>query len=306
MEYIKETTDFKIDYNTAITLGKFDGLHKGHELLIENLIRISNEKNFKSVAFTFDIPPVKLVNDSKTSNNKVITTNNEKHFIFEQTGLDYLIECPFKKEIMMMQPVDFIEWMVNSLNVKYFIVGEDFKFGYKRQGDFRTLKEYSKKYNYDVLVIKKIKDNQRDISSTYIREEILAGNIEKANALLGYEFFVKSKIVQGNKIGRTIGIPTINMILPENKILPPNGVYITAVNVDDKWYRGVTNVGKKPTISDNNPIGIETYIIDFCQDVYGKEVYISFLSHIREERKFASIDELKQQMTADIEIAKKW
>ena len=96
------------------------------------------------------------------------------------------------------------------------------------------------------------------------------------------------------------------MILPENKILPPNGVYITAVNVDDKWYRGVTNVGKKPTISDNNPIGIETYIIDFCQDVYGKEVYISFLSHIREERKFASIDELKQQMTADIEIAKKW
>ncbi|WP_029067368.1 bifunctional riboflavin kinase/FAD synthetase [Lachnobacterium bovis] len=306
MEYIRETIDFKVANDTAITLGKFDGLHKGHELLIENLIKISNEKNLKSVAFTFDIPPVKLVKEDKLSQNKVITTNDEKHYIFEKTGLDYLIECPFRKEIMMMSPIDFIKWMVKSLNVKYFIVGEDFKFGYKRQGDYITLKEYSKQFGYKVLVITKIKDEQRDISSTYIREELLSGNIRKANSLLGYEFFVKSKVIQGNKIGRTIGIPTINMILPPNKILPPNGVYVTSVNVDEKWYRGVTNVGCKPTISDNNPIGIETYIIDFCQDIYGKEVYVSFLDFIREERKFNSIEELKHQMISDIEIAKKW
>lgn len=303
MEYIRHTLDFHIEEPTVITLGKFDGLHRGHELLMNELLERSSCYGYRTVVFTFDIPPRKQISDPAA---RVLTTNEEKHYIFESTGVDYLIECPFTQEVMTMEPEAFIEWMVTALHVKCFVLGEDFHFGHNRAGDYHILKKFGKTYGYETIVMEKVKEDGRDISSSYVREEIVKGNIPKANHLLGYEYFIKSTVVHGRKLGRTIGIPTINMILPEEKLLPPNGVYVTRVLVGEKWYMGVSNVGRKPTVADNHPIGVETYIIDFCQNVYGKEIVVQFLDHIRPEIKFASIEELKYQMNCDVVTAKKY
>lgn len=297
MEFINKTLDFHVAEPSVITMGKFDGLHRGHETLIEILKEKNASEGLKSIVFTFDIPPKSEVTGVEA---KVLTTNEEKRYIFEEAGVDYLIECPFTKEVMCMEPRAFVEWIVKSLNVKCIVVGNDFHFGHKRAGDYQLLQEMSKELSYEVIVLNKLKEDNRDISSTFIREEIAKGNIKKANHLLGYSYFVKGKVVHGKKIGRTIGIPTVNLILSEDKLLPPFGVYATRIQVKDKEYFGVTNVGRKPTIAGNNPIGVETYIIDFSQDVYDEIITVRFTEFLRPEKKFDSIEDLKYQMSADI------
>lgn len=296
MKYIRNTTDFYIEENTVLSLGKFDGIHRGHELLLEHMARKKSEGLLGAI-FTFDIPPRRNVEHVEA---KVLTTNEEKMHIFEQLGIDYLIECPFTKEIMCMEAEEFIRKIVTQLHVKCIVVGEDFHFGHNRRGDYRMLSEYAMQYGYEVIVVKKMQEDARDISSTFVREEIMKGNIEKANHLLGYRYFVTSVVKHGNQIGRTIGMPTINQIPPAEKLLPPNGVYITEVYIDEKKYRGVTNVGCKPTVGEENPIGVETHLLDFAGDVYDKLVTVEFISRVREERKFSSIEELKCQMQNDI------
>ena len=199
-----------------------------------------------------------------------------------------------------MEPEDFIRMLVEKLNVKCIVAGEDFHFGHNRRGDYQMLKKYAPVYGYEALILSKMKEDERDISSTFVREEIMAGNIEKANHLLGYRYFVTGMVKHGNQIGRTIGIPTINLIPPEEKLLPPFGVYVTEVFIDDKRYYGVTNVGCKPTIKGNNPVGVETHLLDFREDVYEKVVTVEFLTMIREERRFDSIEKLQEQMMNDI------
>lgn len=297
MQYIHNTFDFKIEEDTVITLGKFDGLHRGHELLMENLLNWREKYRYKAVVFTFDIPPRQQVNGVDT---RVLTTNEEKRAIFERSGVDYLIECPFTPEVMCMEPKAFIEWMVNALHARCFVIGNDFRFGHNRAGDYEVLRQYAAEFGYEVVVLDKIQEDGRDISSTYIREEIGQGNIEKANNLLGYEFFAKSMIIHGKQLGRKIGIPTINMEFPPEKLLPPNGVYVTRVLMDGVWHKGVTNVGCKPTVSDSHLIGVETHILDFSGNVYGKEAEVCFLHYIRPEQKFASIEELQAQMERDV------
>ena len=296
MEYIRNTTDFYIEENTVLSLGKFDGIHRGHELLLEHLAA-KKEDGLAGVIFTFDIPPRRNVEQIEA---KVLTTNEEKMHIFEQLGIDYVVECPFTKEIMCMEAEDFIEKIVRQLHVKCVVVGEDFHFGHNRRGDHQMLSKYATQYGYEVIVVKKMQEDARDISSTFVREEIAMGNIEKANHLLGYRYFVTSVVKHGNKIGRTIGIPTINQLPPEEKLLPPNGVYISEVYIDEQRYRGITNVGCKPTIEGKNPIGVETHLLDFRGDVYDKLVTVEFISRVREERRFESIDALKEQMQNDI------
>lgn len=303
MEYIRKTLDFCIEEPTAVTLGKFDGLHRGHELLMKTVLKCKEKHGVASVAFTFDMPPRNRVEEIVAN---VLTTNDEKQYIFEKQGLDYLVECPFTAEVMAMEPKAFIEWIVKSLNMKYVVVGDDFRFGCKRAGDYHTLQEYEKEYGYQTIVLDKLKDSNRDISSTYVREKIAEGNIRKANELLGYNYFIKSEIVHGKQLGRRIGIPTINMILPADKLLPPNGVYVTEVLIDGQKYMGVTNVGCKPTVSDESIVGVETYIDNFHEDLYGQKIVVSFIEFLRTEMKFGSIEELKAQMESDIEVSKRY
>ena len=293
MIYLRGTTDFNIEESTVITFGKFDGIHRGHRLLLDTVLE-KKADDLKAVVFTFDIPPRKKVEDDR---GDVLTTNEEKMHIFENIGIDYVVECPFTEEIRNMDAVDFIRMMVEKLHVKYMVVGTDFHFGHNRMGDYQLLLEYADKFGYEVQVIEKIQSDGRDISSTYIREYIKEGNIEKANELLGYSFF-------GNEIGRTIGFPTVNLVPEADKLLPPFGVYITRILIGGEEYCGITNVGCKPTIEGDNPIGVETHVLDFYDDVYDMAVEVEFLHRIRAEVKFASIDELKAQLQQDIKIAR--
>ena len=300
MIYLRGTTDFNIEESTVITFGKFDGIHRGHRLLLDTVLE-KKADDLKAVVFTFDIPPRKKVEDDR---GDVLTTNEEKMHIFENIGIDYVVECPFTEEIRNMDAVDFIRMMVEKLHVKYMVVGTDFHFGHNRMGDYQLLLEYADKFGYEVQVIEKIQSDGRDISSTYIREYIKEGNIEKANELLGYSFFVQGTVEHGNEIGRTIGFPTVNLVPEADKLLPPFGVYITRILIGGEEYCGITNVGCKPTIEGDNPIGVETHVLDFSDDVYDMAVEVEFLHRIRAEVKFASIDELKAQLQQDIKIAR--
>ncbi|MCI8484774.1 MAG: bifunctional riboflavin kinase/FAD synthetase [Lachnospiraceae bacterium] len=305
MEYIKQSITFEIKEPTVLSLGKFDGLHRGHELLMAYMEEKKREReDLKAVIFTFDIPPREQIQNVQA---QVLTTNQEKEQLFESVGIDYLIECPFTPEIRSMEPEKFIETIVTRLHVKYLVVGTDFRFGHKRRGDYRMLLEYADRYGYEVKVIEKMQEAGRDISSTYIREEIAAGHMEKANELLGYEFFVEGRILQGKKIGKAVlGIPTINLIPPRDKLLPPFGVYVTETEYQGKKYPGITNVGCKPTIEGENPVGVETHLFDVTENMYGAEVKVSFLSRVREERKFDSLEALKRQMKQDIQYGRNY
>lgn len=303
MEYIKGTTAFKTEEPTVLSLGKFDGLHRGHELLMDYVFKKKKE-GLKAAIFTFDIPPRKNVEHMAA---KVLTTNEEKSRLFERIGIDYLIECPFTREVMNMEPELFIETIVKQLNVKCMVVGKDFHFGHNRRGDYQMLLQYAPKYGYEVEVVDKMQEDGRDISSTFVREQIVAGNMEKANDLLGYQYFVEGTILHGKKMGKAVlGIPTINLIPPEEKLLPPFGVYISITEWNGKRYPGITNVGCKPTVEGKNPVGVETHIFDFDEDIYGKEVKVSFLSKVREEKKFASLEALKEQMAHDVAVGKQY
>ena len=300
MIYLRGTTDFNIEESTVITFGKFDGIHRGHRLLLDTVLE-KKADDLKAVVFTFDIPPRKKVEDDR---GDVLTTNEEKMHIFENIGIDYVVECPFTEEIRNMDAVDFIRMMVEKLHVKYMVVGTDFHFGHNRMGDYQLLLEYADKFGYEVQVIEKIQSDGRDISSTYIREYNKEGNIEKANELLGYSFVVQGIVEHGNEIGRTSGFPTVNLVPEADKLLPPFGVYITRILIGGEEYCGITNVGCKPTIEGDNPIGVETHVLDFSDDVYDMAVEVEFLHRIRAEVKFASIDELKAQLQQDIKIAR--
>lgn len=303
MKYIRQNMTFFIQEPTVLSLGKFDGLHRGHELLLEYMAKKKQEQpELKAVVFTFDIPPREQIENIST---QVLTTRMEKEQLFQKMGIDYVIECPFTREIMCMEPEEFIRRIAVNFHVKYMVVGTDFRFGYKRRGNYQMLMDFAEQYGYRVEVLDKIRENGRDISSTFVREEIASGNIEKANELLGYEFFVEGEVLHGRKIGKAVlGIPTINLIPPTDKLLPPFGVYVTETEWKGQCYPGITNVGCKPTIQGENPVGVETHLFDFTEDLYGEEVQVRFLKHVRKEQKFDSLDALIAQMEQDIQYGR--
>lgn len=305
MKYIRHSMTFEIEGPTVLSLGKFDGLHRGHELLMEYMAeKKREEKDLKAVIFTFDIPPLERVKDIQA---QVITTAAEKEMLFKQAGIDYVIECPFTRQVMCMEPEAFIHKIVTSCHVKHIVAGTDFHFGHNRRGDYRMLKAFAPKYGYDVKVVDKIQEDGRDISSTFVREEIMAGNIKKANSLLGYAFFVEGCVILGRQMGkRILDVPTINLLPAEDKLLPPFGVYITETEWRQRRCPGITNVGRKPTVEGENPIGVETHLFDVSEDLYGENVRIRFLEFVRPEQRFPSLTELKEQMQRDIAYGKRY
>ncbi|MBO5153619.1 MAG: bifunctional riboflavin kinase/FAD synthetase [Eubacterium sp.] len=291
---------FHIDEPTALTIGKFDGLHRGHEELLSHLLEKQNE-DLKSVVFTFDIPPKKL---TEGDGQRLLSTNSEKQVLFAERGIDYLVLCPFTPEVMCMEPEDFVDWIVTNLNVKRIVVGEDCCFGHNRRGDHKLLAQLAGRYGYELKVVRKLKFEGRDISSTYIREEIKKGNMEIATQMLGHPYSIDGTVETGNQIGRTIGIPTANIEAEPVKLLPPFGVYAATIDIHGERYYGIANIGRKPTIKpkegDRNPIGVEMHILNFHEDIYREPVRISFYVYERPEIKFDSISDLKAQIKKDI------
>lgn len=323
MEYIRKTTDIQIQEPTVVSLGKFDGFHLGHKLLLSQMLKKARE-GLTPVMFTFDVPPKAIVSQEISG---VLTTNEEKASVFAESGIRYLIEYPFTDAVRAMEPEDFLRMLVEKLHVKCVVAGKDFCFGHNRSGTYRTLLELGPKYGFEAIILDKKEYEHREISSTFIREEILAGHMERANLLLGYEYFVRGTVVHGRALGRTIGIPTINLLPPPEKLLPPFGVYVTQVRVIgetdlgcDTCHRqreegerqcegatclcGITNIGKKPTIEGVNPVGVETHIFNYQKELYDREVEIRFLNFLRKEQKFASVEALTEQVKKDMEAAK--
>lgn len=301
MRYYNRLEDIVQDKKTVITLGKFDGIHRGHQKLLNEVHRRAREENLQTVLFTFDVSPQTRIGKKDYC---VIVTNSEKKEFVEKFGIDIMIECPFTDQVRNMEAEDFVEKiLVNRLKAKALVIGDDFGFGKGRKGTPAFLKAMEKKYGYTVDIIEKEKDGDKDISSTYVREELLKGNIEKANGLLGYRFFIAGEIIHGMHIGTGLGFPTINIVPDKEKILPPNGVYATVTEVDGREYNSITNIGVKPTV-DGKTLGVETFIYDFDGSLYGKKAYVRLLKFIRQEKKFSSIDELKKQVDKDIEFGR--
>lgn len=296
MQYIKGTTDFKFS-NSVVSLGKFDGMHRGHRKLIEKLNK-EKQSGQLSVVFTFDVPPKKIISGSPT---KCILTKDEKKQVHETLGVDVLIEYPFNSETASMQPEEFVkDILVDKLGVSLVVVGKDFRFGKNRSGDINTLKSLGNKYGFRVFALEKEKYRFRDISSTLIKKEIENGRIKDANRMLGYNFVVVGEVVYGNQLGNKIGFPTINIVPCPEKLMPLDGVYQTEVEIDDRTYKGITNVGYKPTVNNEKTRNIETHIFDFNGNIYGKTVTVRFEKFIRKEKKFSSVEELKKQIEKDI------
>lgn len=298
MKILHDFDELKINYNTAVTVGKFDGLHTGHSVLLDYIAQ-NKKDDMKSCVVTFDKNPSGVILDE---NEKLIMTRDEKVALFRERGVDIVIEVSFDEKFMKLSPKDFILLLVEKLNMTYMVVGDDFRFGYKGAGDASALEKYATEYGFELDVINKIKSGNREISSTYIREEIANGDIERANSLLGYPYYIIGNIVHGNGIGaKTIGRATINMIPSEEKLLPRCGVYITEVYLEGRKYHGVSNVGYKPTIIEaEKKLGIETHILDFEHEVYDKTAKIVFYRYLREEKRFENIDVLKKQIENDV------
>lgn len=295
MRYERDFRNLQLTENTVLSLGKFDGLHRGHGLLMDAVLEKA-KTGLKACVFTFDIPP----NQAMDGEQQVITTNEEKKRLFGERGIDCLIECPFTEEIKHMEAERFIEEIVSRLCARWIVIGTDFHFGHGRRGDHELLQSYAGHYGYSVQAVPKIQYKGRDISSTYIREELAKGNMELANELLGYPYFIQGKIIHGNQVGRKIGFPTANIQPPAQKLLPPFGVYISRIWIDGQQYSGITNIGRKPTIQGSNPVGAETYIYGFEGDAYGKEARVDILHFERPEMKFEGVEGLRRQLEKDI------
>ncbi|HIQ97253.1 MAG TPA: bifunctional riboflavin kinase/FAD synthetase [Candidatus Limivivens merdigallinarum] len=292
MEYLSGLSGLYIYEETAVTLGKFDGLHRGHQKLIKRTMGYQRQ-GYKSTVFTLDF-----------GRKEMLLTGEERREILEKKGVSYLIDCPFLPEVASMEPEDFIQSvLVDKLHAKKIVVGEDFHFGHNRKGDARLLKELEHIYEYEAEIVRKEKEGDREISSTYIREEIAKGNMEAAGRLLGYPYFVSGEVLHGRHIGSRLLVPTTNLVPTTRKLLPPNGVYISRTLVNGREYGGITNIGYKPTVGEKFR-GVETYMFDFDEDLYGCDITVQLLKFLRPEKKFDSIDLLREQMKQDIGVGR--
>lgn len=298
---MNDTLDFSIPEESAVTLGKFDGIHKGHQKLMKKILE-KKAQGLSSVVFTFEQMPGTCF----YGKGRTILTKKERREHLERMGIDYMIECPFVPEVIKMEPERFVkEILADQLHARYIAVGPDFRFGHDRKGGITLLKELAPVYGYEVEVFEKECLEDQVISSTYIRSMLENGEMEMVRKLLGYPYYVSGIVVHGHEIGRTLGIPTINLLPEEEKMLPPNGVYLTKTQFGEETRLGITNIGVKPTISGEEAKGIETHLFDFTGDLYGKKVTVKFYAFERLERRFESLEKLKKQLEEDVCWGKK-
>jgi len=216
-------------------------------------------------------------------------------------GVDILIEYPLNEISASIEPEAFVkEVLKDKMNMSYLAAGYDLSFGHKGAGNAELLRKLAPELDFELKIIEKVCDEGREISSTFIREEVEKGAMSHVARLLGEPYMIIGQVVHGAKLGRKIGMPTINLLPEKEKMLPPNGVYYSRTRIGDKEYKSITNIGKKPTVSNEEQIGVETYLYEFEQDVYGKNAIVKLLEYKRPEQKFADLEELKAQMLIDI------
>jgi riboflavin kinase/FMN adenylyltransferase len=300
----KSINEVKQITNPILTVGTFDGVHIGHQKIISRINEIAREKGGESVLLTFHPHPRKVLFPDDDS-LKLINTIEEKTALLEQFGLDHVIYMAFEKQLSRMSPVEYVrDILVNKIGINTIVIGYDHHFGRNREGDIELLKELGPIYDFEVIEISAQEIDEITVSSTKVRRAIEGGEIKTANEFLGHEFSISGKVVRGNQIGRKIGFPTANIEVSDiNKIIPGNGVYAVKGLINGKELGGMLNIGFKPTVGKNKQ-SIEVHFFNFKEDLYDQELTIQFVGRIRDEEKFENIEQLKNQLSKDEQLAK--
>lgn len=285
----------------VVTLGIFDGVHRGHRALLDCLVNRAKEAQGESVVITF-FPHPRLVLEKSNINLSFLSTIEEKKVLLEKANIDHLIIIEFNIEFSRIQACDFIkDILVRKIGTKHLIIGYNHHFGKSADGDFNTIKQCSESLAFRVEQVQGFHTDEGVISSSSIRKALLKGNLDDANRWLGYSYSISGTIVEGRKIGRAIGFPTAN-IVPENehKLVPGDGVYAVEVNLDEKTYPGMLSIGSNPTVNSDSTIrSIEVHILNFDKDIYGRNISVTFRKKLRDEKKFDNLEKLTQQMELD-------
>ena len=303
MQVIKDINEFGYDKNSAVTVGTFDGIHLGHREIIEKLNKVKAAKGLRSVVITFE-PHPQIVLRNKTGNIKILTTLEEKLDIFRELKIDIVCVINFTKEFSETTAEDFYKnYLIDKIGLNDLILGYDHMFGKNREGNFDTLKLLSEKYDFTYDKVDEFKIDGEHISSTVIRNLLSEnGDVKKVRRILGRNYSIEGKVVEGRKLGKELGYPTANIqISNEYKLIPKIGVYAVEVMIDEKKYFGMMSIGKNPTVTDDQFIKLEVNIFDFDEDVYGKKIKVDFIDYIRDEEKYNSLDELVKQLDKDKE-----
>ena len=298
MKRVNGINNFLIHSPTILTLGTFDGVHKGHQKILKKLNSEANKAKLKSIVLTF-FPHPRIVLKPR-SNLKLINTIKERSELLEKSGIDFLITHPFDKTFSELSPEKFVKnILVDKLKIKKILIGYDHKFGKNRTAGIEDLKKFGLKYDFDVIEISAKEQNKVTISSTKIRKSIENGDFNKVKSFLGYHFNIEGLVIKGNAIGRTIGFPTANLDVSEDyKLIPKRGVYLIFSLIENKKVFGMMNIGIKPTL--NNEIEtIEVNFFDWKKDLYKKQVKVYVLDFIRDEKKFTSLIKLEEQIKLD-------
>ena len=294
MIYYRNTKEIRVEAS-VITLGKFDGLHIGHQALFARMRQIRSA----------EVPGIMFTFDQTDFRSRSILSEQERREKAQQLGVDIFIDWPFDAETIHTEPEAFIrEILCEKLGAKHLVVGDDFCFGHKRAGNVETLRQFSSRYGYQVDVIEKLTWQGEEVSSTRIRKCISEGALEDVSAMLGEPLTFHGPIVHGKHLGHQLGIPTINLPVGEEKLLPPYGVYVSTAQIDGVTYSGISNLGVKPSVGASPVPGIEMYLFDTDLDLYGKEADVCLLSFLRPEHKFETLDQLKEQIRKDCESAR--
>lgn len=298
VEIYRSIQDIKTIKNPVLTLGMYDGIHIGHQTIINQLNKIAKEIDGESVLLTFDPHPRMVLQPN--CDLKFIYTLDEKEQALEKLGLNHLIIHPFTKEFSQLTSIEFVrDLLVNQINIHSLVIGYDHHFGKNREGNFEQLEILSKEYGFNLVQIEAIDCEEIAVSSTKVRNALADGNIVYANKALGTNYPISGEVVHGDKIGRTLGFPTANLKVDPLKIIPAHGVYSVHVFVDEQKYLGLLSIGVRATVTNSQELRVEVNILDFNQDIYGKKIRLEILDKIRNEKKFNGLDELIEAMNQD-------
>jgi riboflavin kinase / FMN adenylyltransferase len=301
MRVFHNIQDFNSIKNAVATVGVFDGVHLGHQKIISLLLNKAKEQNAASVVVTFEPHPRLFFDPTASQNLKLITEIEEKIILFAKLGIDNLIIMPFDSHTANLSSEEFVvDILKNQLGVQTLLLGYDHRFGRNREGSFEYLKENQNRFGMQVFEISRLDIDQAAVSSTRIRQFLQEGNCHEAQQLLNRRYSVEGIVIEGKKLGRTIGVPTANIKL-ENpyKLLPKMGVYAVEVIHNSTSFAGMLNIGFNPTVNSSNMKSIEVHIFDFDMDIYGQKIKLNFISRLRDEVKFDGLESLKKQLAID-------
>jgi riboflavin kinase/FMN adenylyltransferase len=301
MKIYHHIDDFKPVKNAVVTIGTFDGVHLGHRKIISRIKELADACGGETVILTF-FPHPRMILHPEDDSIKLINTINEKAGLLEQLGVDHLIITPFSRDFSNQSPEDYIrDVLVNKIGTKKMVIGYDHRFGKDRRGGLDDLLRLSPVYGFEVIEIPEQDINDVAVSSTRIREALLAADIDLANTFLGYPFFITGKVVRGDQIGRQIGYPTANIQIEERyKLIPADGIFAVKVQYDGQDYKGMAYIGSRPTINGMTR-NIEVNLFDFDREIYNEAIGLEFYHYIRGDVKFNGLDELKVQIARDKE-----